>query len=121
LALVAALSFVLNTASHADHHLPASDGHFHAVGHDAANAPDHRLVADAESAAHHDHTAPSPAADSDANCCACTCGPAIALPSLHAHAVPCVMIRTVAVANHHPGDGIVAEGPRRPPRPLSTA
>jgi hypothetical protein len=122
LALVAALVFVLNNALHA-HPMPGSGGHGHAVSHGPAAAFDDQVVEDVvvnANAADHDGSSPAPGADTHANCC-CTCHAAVVLPSLHAHAIPFVVKRTMALANHRPGDSIVPEGPRRPPRPLGIA
>ena len=123
LALVAALAFVLNNALHA-HPMPGSGGHVHAVGHGPADDPTDQVVDGVvvnANAAHHDGSSPSRGADGHANCCACTCHAAVVLPSLHAHAILFVVIRTMAFANHRPGEGIVPEGLRRPPRPLAIA
>jgi hypothetical protein len=122
LALVAALVFVLNDSLHA-HPMPGGGAHVHAVDHGPADASDDQAVEDVVDAiaAHHDGSAPSPGADTHANCCACTCCAAIVLPSLHPHANSFVVIRIMALANQGPGDGIVPEGPRRPPKPLGIA
>jgi hypothetical protein len=43
------------------------------------------------------------------------------LPCLNAQATPFVVIKNMAFAHRRHGDGIVPEGLRRPPRPLSIA
>ena len=130
LAIAAALAFVADGALGAEHHLPTApaSGHYHAHAHShgPADAADHQLVdGDAvdgvEMAAHHHGSSPLSGADTGANCCACACCAAIVLPCLSAQAAPFVLIRNIAFGHRRHGDGIVPEGLRRPPRPLSIA
>ena len=127
LAVVAALALVidgaLGTAGHQAAAAPAQVGHFHVHAHSHV-ASDHQLVqadvaAQADAA---DHGSSSPSgADFGGNCCSCACSAAMVLPSLTAQVAPFQLIRDTAFANHRHGDGIVPEGLRRPPRPLSIA
>jgi hypothetical protein len=130
LAVVAALAFVVDGALGANHHvLAAAHGdhyHAHAHSHGPAAASDHQFVgdvaADAAVAADHHGSSPTSAPDADANCtCACACSAALVLPHLTAQAAPFLLIQNMAFAHRRYGDGIVPEGLRRPPRPLSIA
>jgi len=132
LAVVAALAFVADGALGSEHHLPTAMGsghyHAHAYGHShgAANAADHHAIdgdtvdgVDVTAGYHHGSSPPS--ADIGANCCSCACCAAIVLPCLSVLSAPFVLIQTIAFVHRRHGEGIVPEGLRRPPRPLSIA
>jgi hypothetical protein len=57
----------------------------------------------------------------DASCCCGVSCAAVVLPCLNAEAVPLVLLRTMTTSYRDPGDGIVPDGLRRPPRPLAIA
>jgi hypothetical protein len=132
-AVVAVLAFVVDNALGGNHLVPAASAHAgHTHGHAHSQAPaaasDHQFIsgdvaADTEIAAHHHGSSPASGPDADANgcTCACACCAAIVLPSLTTQAAPFLLIRDMAFAYRHHGDGIVPEGLRRPPRPLSIA
>jgi hypothetical protein len=135
LAVVAALAFVIDGALGGSHLVPAASahvGHVHAHSHvDAdSHAPavlDHQVVngdvvADADVVGHHHGSSPASTPDADGNCCcACACCAAVLLPSMNVQAAPFLLIRDMTFADRRYGDGIVPEGLRRPPRPLSIA
>jgi len=127
LALVAAFSFVLDGALGADHPVAATGAHYHAHSHGPAGASHHQLV-DGDvvddvdgAAAHHDGSSPVSSPDTGASCCVCTCCAAHVPPCLSAQAAPFLLLRKMAMASRHHGDGIVPDGLRRPPRPLAIA
>jgi hypothetical protein len=136
LAVVAAFAFVLDGALGGEHHLPTAMGgsHYHAQTHHAQAyhshgstvAADHQVVDGAavdgvNVAAHYHGSSPQSGADISGNCCSCACCAAVVLPCLSAQASPFVLIRSMALAHDRQGHGVVPEGLRRPPRPLSIA
>jgi hypothetical protein len=134
LAVIAALAFVLDGARATDHHGTAGAGgyqHLHSHGpagtlahHHAHGNHGHGGVAPAadgaDVAALDQETSPPFALDGANCCCGVSCA-AVMLPCLNAEAVSLVVLRTMTTAYRHPGDGIVPDGLRRPPRPLAIA
>jgi hypothetical protein len=126
LAVVAALAFVADGALGSEHHVPvAAGGHYHAHAHSHSHGPadaaDHQFVDGDAVDAHSPGSSPPTGADVGTSCCSCACSAAIVLPSLSAQATPFMLIRNMTFAHRRHGDGIVPEGLRRPPRPLSIA
>ena len=125
LAVVAAFAFVLDGALGGEHHLPTAMGgsHYHAHAqahhsHGSTVAADHQIV---DVAAHSHGSSPQSGGDISGNCCSCACCAAVVLPCLIAEAAPFVLIRSMTLARDRQADGVVPEGLRRPPRPLSIA
>jgi hypothetical protein len=133
LAVVAALSFVLDGAFGAHHHLLTAEGTaVHPHPHGSVGASDHGL-ADHHVADHQDggsvasldvaasDRGSSPVSTSDACYCCCTCHAGALLPDLCGQTIPFILLRSLATAHRGDGDGIVPDGLRRPPRLLVIA
>jgi hypothetical protein len=132
LAVVAALAFVMGGALGGNHLVPAASahvGHFHVHAHGHSHAPaavsDHQSIdGNAVAAAAQHGSSPTSAPDADGNCCTCctcACSAAALQPAPIGQATPFLSIANIAFAHRRHGDGIVPEGLRRPPRPLSIA
>jgi hypothetical protein len=129
LAVVAALALAANGSLGSNHHMSAAAGHDHGEAH-SHGASGHSHGAHGHSHADHSHHNADVAAldqdgpsspDADASCYLNACFAAVVLPCPSMQALPIPFCGTVSAAHDRHGKGVVPDGPRKPPRPLSIA
>jgi hypothetical protein len=131
LAVVAALALAVNGSLGSNHHMSAAAGHDHGESH-SHGANGHSHGAHGHSHADHSHHNVDVAAldqdgavpsspDADASCYLNACFAAVVLPCPSTQALAIPFCGTISTAHDRHGKGVVPDGPRKPPRPLSIA
>jgi hypothetical protein len=124
LAVVAALALAVNGALGSNHHMSAAAGHDHGEAHShgahSHSHADHHHGGVDMAALDQDGALPS-SPDADANCYLNACFAAVLLPCPGTQALPILFCGTVTAPHARHGTGVIPDGPRKPPRPLSIA